>query len=401
MPRAYSLCKSCDLIVELQEYKKKVKCTCPQCNSLLRSGNKVEIKTSAIVGLAALILLIVTVANPFVTISAMGIKNSVSMHDMVTTLEADWTLLLIIFFAFTLIFPIVMILMQIAAGIFGHKPTVGMAFLYKFVHKSCFVDVMILGLLVSLIKLTTMTTIEFHSGFFMGLFFSFVCIWCWVKVQPEDYWELIMPSKLDQRTRTGATGAEQGYIMCRHCDMVYRSKKHEVCPRCSRRNGVRYEMSVQKTAAFLLAAVILYLPSNVYPIMFTNYMGNNIGSNIIDGVIALWNMDSYFVALVILIASIFIPIFKIASLVYLLIRIKYHKHIDKAKLSHYYRFVEFIGKWSMIDVFVVIIMSSSVRMGGMLTIAPGFAIVIFCAVVIITMFAASSFDERLIWDIET
>ncbi|SFK28794.1 Paraquat-inducible protein A [Succinivibrio dextrinosolvens] len=133
--------------------------------------------------------------------------------------------------------------------------------------------------------------------------------------------------------------------------------------------------------------------------MYTDLLGANSGSNIIDGVVALWNMNSHFVALVILIASIFIPILKILMLVFLVYNLKKTKEDRQGnRLVFIYRLVEYIGKWSMIDVFVVIIMSSVVRIGGLITINPGFAIVAFCAVVILTLISAEQFDSRMIWD---
>lgn len=132
--------------------------------------------------------------------------------------------------------------------------------------------------------------------------------------------------------------------------------------------------------------------------MYTEFLFRTTGSNIIDGVVAMWKMNSYFVAIVILVASIFIPAFKILSLGYILYVSSKANTYNKLKLSKLYRCVLFIGRWSLIDVYVVIIMSSIVRIGGILTIYPGFAIVCFCSVVLITIFSAESFDERLIWD---
>ena len=132
--------------------------------------------------------------------------------------------------------------------------------------------------------------------------------------------------------------------------------------------------------------------------MYTEFIGSTSGSNIIEGVIAMWDMNSYFVAIVILVASIFIPAFKIFSLSFILYATKYSKIRIKKRVSKLYRFVLFIGRWSLIDVYVVIIMSSIVKIGNILNIEPGFAIICFCSVVIITVFSAEAFDERLIWN---
>lgn len=386
------------MIVELQAYRRHVSCSCPRCNAMLRSGRKADIRTSAIVGIGGLLMLAVTVGSPFITISCYGLTASVSMASVVGSLRQDWSLLLIIFMACTMIFPLVMIGMQIASGLCGFRPGIRSAVIYSICHRSCYVDVLILGLVVSLIKLTMMASITFHAGFYIGIIFSMICIWCWSNVSPYDYWNLVTPRVLDQDAEPGRRGCDQGYVMCRYCHMTYRGSDHSRCVRCMRMNSFRHEGSSYKTALYLAAALILYLPSNIYPIMFTTYLGNATGSNIIDGAIALWKMDSYMVAMVILIASIFIPIFKISSLIYILLRLRYARNIDKRRMTLVYRIVEFIGKWSMVDVFVVVVMTATVRMTGLLVIDPGVAILIFFSVVIITMMAAWTFDERLIWD---
>ena len=398
MASTYTLCKSCDMIVELQAYRRHVSCTCPRCNAVLRSGRKADIRSSAIVGIGGLLMLAVTVCSPIITISCYGLTASVSMASVVGTLQRDWSLLLVIFLACTMVFPLVMICMQVASGLFGYRPGIWSAIIYSVCHRSCYVDVLILGLVVSLIKLTMMASITFHAGFYIGIVFSMICIWCWSNVTPYDYWNMVTPRVLDQDAIPGRRGCDQGYVMCRYCHMTYRGGDRSRCVRCMRMNSFRHEGSSYKTALYLAAALILYLPSNIYPIMFTTYLGNAMGSNIIDGAIALWKMDSYMVAMVILIASIFIPIFKISSLIYILLRLRYARDIDKRRMTLVYRIVEFIGKWSMVDVFVVVVMTATVRMTGLLVIDPGVAILIFFSVVIITMMAAWTFDERLIWD---
>lgn len=398
MTGSYTLCRSCDMIVELQARRRHVSCSCPRCHTLLRSGRKADIRTSAIVGIGGLLMLAVTVSSPFITISCYGLTTSVSMASVIGSLQRDWTLLLVIFLAFTLIFPLIMIGMQIASGLCGYRPGIKAAVTYSICHRSCYVDVLILGLVVSLIKLTMMASVEFHAGFYIGIAFAMICIWCWSNVSPYDYWNLVTPRVIDSDAEPGRRGCDQGYVMCRYCHMTYRGGDHSRCVRCMRLNSFRHEGSSYKTALYLAAALILYLPSNIYPIMFTTYLGNESGSNIIDGAIALWKMESYLVAMVILIASIFIPVFKIVALSYILLRLIYASEVDRHRLAMIYRMVEFIGKWSMVDVFVVVIMTASVHLTGLLVIEPGVAILIFFSVVLITMMAAWIFDERLIWD---
>ena len=251
-----------------------------------------------------------------------------------------------------------------------------------------------MGVLVSLIKLSSLAEEHFYTGFYLSLLFSIMLLWCCIRYRPYRVWDKIKKADIED-AKPGVRGINQSLRLCRYCGMPFHSEKEQdICPRCGSKVSKRNAMWFQKTFALLCTALILYLPSNIYPVMYTEFLFSQSGANIIEGVIAMWNMNSYFVALVILLASIFIPIFKILALCFILFSVKRKISINSMVITHIYRIVLFIGRWSMIDVFVVIIMSSVVRMSGLLTISPGFAIICFCAVVFFTIFAADEFDER-------
>ena len=168
------------------------------------------------------------------------------------------------------------------------------------------IDVFILGVLVSLIKLTALVEVEFHSGFILSGIFSVMMIWLYTKVKPQDIWNKVKSANID--IVPGISGKKQNLLLCRHCSFVYDSRFYKKCPRCGHIKQIRNYDCYQKAAALLLSAIILYFPSNLYPIMFTSYLGNETGSNILEGVVTLWQMDSYFVACVIFLASICIPV---------------------------------------------------------------------------------------------
>lgn len=419
------LCRACDLVVQVPPYKKGVTCICPQCKSELRSGSRVSLYNLAVVSIASVIMLFTSVTLPFMTISSLGISQSMSLTSIVFVLHKNWSLLVAIFLLFTFCCPLIMHLIVIGIVFFGLKVNRFIANTYTFCHRFCMVDVFLLGVMVSLIKLVSLADISFHPGFTSAIVFSVLMVWCYSHGSPYKIWNLIRPHDEELRNATvGMRGIDQGLIMCRHCGMVYKRKgrksnkldqelesskiscaddkylyrgEHK-CPRCGHSNDNRSVMMYQKTAALLIAAVILYIPSNVYPIMFTNYLGSNVGSDILDGVISLWGMGSYFVASVILIASICIPIAKILCILLLLYITKYGFKGYPSRYNKLYRIILFIGRWSMIDVFVVIIMATVVRM-SVLTISPGIAVVFFCFTVLVTMLAAEEYDERMLWDI--
>lgn len=193
------------------------------------------------------------------------------------------------------------------------------------------------------------------------------------------------------------TAREAGYNVCHTC-LALSPMGSDHCSRCGSRIHDRIPDSLQKTLALLIAAIVLYVPANLLPIMTTDQFGRSVDSTIIGGVVLLWNMGSYPVALVILIASVLVPIGKILIVTTLCWTVGRHQPISPRQRTTLYRITEFIGKWSMVDVFVVAILVALIQIAGIFVIRPGAAALAFAGVVILTMLAAESFDPRLIWD---
>jgi len=161
---------------------------------------------------------------------------------------------------------------------------------------------------------------------------------------------------------------------------------------------LRKSDSIQRTLALLFTACLLYIPANLYPIMYTEQLGSTEASTILGGVVLLIDLGSVPVALVIFVFSVIVPSGKIMAIFYLVWTVERRSLLGPRQRSIMYRITEFIGKWSMVDVFVVSILVALVHLGGLLVIRPGVAALSFAGVVIVTMLAAESFDSRLIWD---
>lgn len=188
------------------------------------------------------------------------------------------------------------------------------------------------------------------------------------------------------------------YINCPYCQAVNVDTGDEtICRRCdSTIHHFKY-ISFQKSLAYLITAMILFIPANFYPVLITEQFGVQSENTILGGIIVMWEEGSYPIALIILFASIFVPIIKFILILYLLVSTKfkwYSKNIDKMKLFH---ITEFIGPWSMIDVFVVSILAALVQMTSV-SIHPGFGISAFALMVFFTLLSAVAFDTRLIWE---
>lgn len=193
------------------------------------------------------------------------------------------------------------------------------------------------------------------------------------------------------------TAQQAGFNVCHTCLALCKQELH-TCARCGSHVHDRIPNSLQRTIALIIASVVLYIPANLLPIMTTDQFETSTDSTIIGGVIILWNMGSYPVALVILIASVLVPIGKILSVSTLCWTVSRERSVSPRQRITLYRITEFIGKWSMVDVFVVAILVALIQITGIIVIRPGAAALAFAGVVIATMLAAESFDPRLIWD---
>ena len=169
------------------------------------------------------------------------------------------------------------------------------------------------------------------------------------------------------------------------------------CNRCGADFHAGWTDSIQKTWAWLLTSVFLYLPANMLPIMHTRFLGRDTGNTILGGVVTLWEHGSYPIAIVIFVASVLVPIGKIVVLSWLCISVQFGHTGGRRHRMLLYRVTEFVGRWSMVDVFVVGILVALIQLGNIMTILPGPAALAFAGVVVTSMLAAISFDSRLIW----
>ncbi|WP_108815805.1 paraquat-inducible protein A [Loktanella sp. Alg231-35] len=193
------------------------------------------------------------------------------------------------------------------------------------------------------------------------------------------------------------TAREAGLVACQRCGQVH-AMQDTICKRCSGALQSRDTESLQKVWAWLLAGMIAYLPANLYPMLLTSTLTERSESTIIGGVVELVEYGSLGIAAIVFIASVMIPVGKFIAIAYLAISVQRRSMASQHERHKAYEVVEFIGRWSMIDVFVVAILSALVQLDTIATINPGIAAVSFALSVIFTMLSAQAFDSRLIWD---
>jgi len=186
---------------------------------------------------------------------------------------------------------------------------------------------------------------------------------------------------------------------CGKLSRVDRAHAHGLhCPRCGAVLHLRKPNSVQRTWALVIAAAICYVPANLLPVMTVTSLGKPVSDTIMSGVVYFIEHGDWPLALVIFTASVFVPMMKLAILTFLLISVQLRSSWRPVERTRMYRLTEAIGRWSMVDIYVITIMVALVRLGNLATIEASAGAVFFGAVVVITIFAAESFDPRMIWD---
>lgn len=190
---------------------------------------------------------------------------------------------------------------------------------------------------------------------------------------------------------------------CHSCHLVCRehrleSRETAICPRCGAALHRRKPNSVVRTWALLVAALILYFPANLLPVMTVISFGQVQTDTIISGVSHLLSAGMWPIALLIFFASIVVPISKLVIIAYLLLSVQLKSQWRPLQRTRLYRITETIGRWSMVDIYVIAILIALVKLEALATVEPGPGAVFFAAVVVLTIFAARTFDPRLIWD---
>lgn len=200
------------------------------------------------------------------------------------------------------------------------------------------------------------------------------------------------------------SAASQGLLSCRSCGLLSnagRSVRSPSCMRCGTRLHGRKPDSISRTWALLIAGYVLYLPANLLPILETTQLFALQRDTIMSGVVYLWVTGSWALAIIVFAASIVVPLTKLIALTILLISVQRRWTWRPHQRTQLYRMVEVIGRWSMLDVFVVAFTIALVQLQALASVRAGPGIVAFAAVVILTMLATRTFDPRLIWDTST
>jgi paraquat-inducible protein A len=213
-------------------------------------------------------------------------------------------------------------------------------------------------------------------------------------IDRHQIWQWVQSGK---PVKTTAVSLRERYKSCHVCHgLAGESLDH--CATCGSPLHLRVAGSIQRTWALLITSALLYIPANTLPIMRTNFLGEETENTILGGVVVLWRSGSYPISLVIFIASVFVPIGKIIALGWLCRSVQTRSTRSRRQKTQLYRLTEFVGRWSMVDVFVVAVLVALIQLGNIMSIYPDWGALAFAGVVFFTILAALSFDPRLLWD---
>lgn len=256
-------------------------------------------------------------------------------------------------------------------------------------------EIFLIGVMVSMVKIMSMADIEFGVSFWAYGAFVISYIATTAKLNKQNLWYQLKEPVFIEQIKPNTRAIDQGLRACHVCGQLCDS---EICSRCESKTYTRNPFSVQKAAAWLITSVACYIPANIYPIMYTTSLGDETPSTIIGGVMILWNSGSYPIAMIIFLASVVVPLAKALILSFLCFMVMQPANRQTKSYTRIYQLTEFIGKWSMIDVFVVAILVALVQLGNLMSVTPGIGTIFFTTMVICQMLAAHAFDPRLLWD---
>ncbi len=401
-PAEWRECEQCGLISQLPRMRPELVADCPRCNHTLWRMRLFPFQLPIACGLAALLFYLYAVIAPFLEITAYGRFQLAQLETGPVQLSLQgFELVGALVFAVTVIFPGLKIFIMLVTLIgldtrLIHPRLLKAIFrVYRPIGPWAMTDVYLLGFLVAYTRLTAIADVHLDTALYslIGLMISMAA--ADGALDTEAVWRALDEAE-DRPAPLGAPGGR--LIGCHCCGLVNREDEGARCHRCRATLRFRKPNSISRSWAFILAAVLLYIPANVYPVMIITQLLETRPFTIMGGIVELADYGLWPLALLVFLASITIPLMKLLTLGYMLITTQLGSAEHLIGRTVAYRIINFIGRWSMIDVFMISILVALVRFGQFANIQANLGAPCFAAVVVLTMFAVECFDPRLMWD---
>ena len=407
-------CPGCDLLVVSEKLGAGESGYCPRCGTKIVSAPRRDLATIILCfSLAGLLFYIPAIFSPLLTMDAMGLTDQGSiLKGAITFYHAGFSLVAVVVLLTSVLLPLVKHLLLFTASLtlqFGYRPRwIGYLLrLYNNLWEWGMDEVYLIGIMVTLIKVHSMATIHYEIGFFAFLGLVVCTVGLSLCYNPHYFWGNVDQSQVKGDGIEGMfvadSARESGLMLCHDCLLLFKEPGHTaggplVCPRCESPAHFRKNNSLTRTWALLIAATILFFPANFLPIMSVTFLGSVEQSTIMDGILYFFNHGSFGIGVIILTASIFVPLFKMVGLFLILLSIHFKWESWLRHKTAMLRFIVFIGRWSMLDIFVIALLCALVDFSVISSVAAAPAVSYFSGVVVLTMLAAHAFDSRLLWD---
>ena len=375
---------------------------CARCRAILLSIPANSLHRSLALTITGLVLIVVANTMPFMSLNIKGRFQQVSLitGDVALYDQGLWPLAALVLLT-TVVAPALKLgaLAYVLIGVRLPHPPPGLPVIFRWLERLrpwSMIEVYLLGVFVAYTKLVAFGTIEVGAACYSLVFLMLVMVLIDSALSRELVWRAMEKRGL---VRSPAAPDSSPLLLCETCGLVAPAMTgHSACPRCGARRHWRKPESVTRAWALVITALVLYVPANVFPVMTVISFGKGEADTILSGVKSLFLAGMWPLALLVFFASITVPVLKIAGLMFLLITTRRGSRWRLRDRTLLYRIVETVGRWSMIDIFMLSILAGLVQLGSIATIQPGVGAVSFAAVVVITMFAAAAFDPRLMWD---
>jgi len=405
-------CPGCGLFQIVPAMEPDTRATCTRCGTTLRATRTNSLDRHLALTLAAMVLFAVVWLAMLMKVSTAGIVRTTMLDSGPAELIERGLWPLAIAVAFTTAYaPLGKFLatLYVLIGLKMRRPPPNLrdAFLFsRRLNTWCMLEVLLLGVFVAYTKLGDLVTIELGPAVYALGLLTVVWVAAETALDPHAVWDEIerrgethapLPAEPLATWRLGAAG-------CEGCGLVaVPAETDGQCPRCGSWLHERKPNAISRTWALVLAALVLYIPANLYPVLTVVQLGAGQPSTILGGVEELLASGLYPLALLVFFASILVPLFKLLGLSVMLGAVQLGRPQAGAALllrerTWLYHVVAWIGRWSMVDIFMESLLGALVQFGRAVTIEPGVGALAFCAVVFITIFAAETFDPRLMWD---
>jgi paraquat-inducible protein A len=397
-------CPGCGLFQMVPALERGVTAYCGRCSTILHRSTNHPLDHSIALTLAALVLLIVMCTTALMSVQTAGIAHSAYLLSGPAELvQRNMAELAIVVAFVTLIAPFAKLggTLYVLIRLHEARPPTHLRRVFSLAEQLrpwSMIEVFVFGVFVAYVKLGDLVTLTLDAGVYALLALTIVIIWADSALDREAVW-----NRLDRRgpgqVRARQTRHAPDAIGCEVCRLVTAPRhQHSHCPRCDSPLHHRKPDSVTRPWALVIAAAVLYIPANYYPVLTVVQLGAGAPSTILGGVEELISSRMYPLALLVFFASIAVPMLKLLGLSFMLVTTQTGRSAWLRDRTRLYHVVRWIGRWSMIDIFMESLLGALVKFGNVITIEPGMGAVAFCGVVILTMFAAETFDPRLMWD---